>query len=98
MMYYRNMEKDTTMPLTTFVSPQTGVEYLVVTKQRSRVDYREFMNPETKYILEYTEYEIVLNGNKVQFCFREEDIPETVGRFENPLTDEQYNIFHSRYD
>jgi hypothetical protein len=91
------MEKDT-LPITTFVSPNTGTEYLIVAKPKSRVDYREFMNPETKYILEYTQYDIVFNGNPVQFCFREEDVPEAVSRFENPLTDEQYNIFHSRYD
>lgn len=87
-----NMEKET-LPITTFVSPRTGVEYLIVAKSKSRVDYHEFMNPATKYIREYTQYDVVLNGNPVQFCFREEDIPQTVERFENPGPD-----VSSRYD
>ena len=82
-----------TFPLTTYVSPRTGTEYLIVAKPQSRVDYREYMNPATKYIREYTQYEIVLNGNPVQFCFREEDIPATVEHYENPGPD-----LGSRYD
>jgi hypothetical protein len=78
-----NMEKDT-LPLTTFVSPRTGVEYLVIAKPQTRADYHEMGNPATRYIREYTQYDIVLNGNPVQFCFREEDIAETVEWFENP--------------
>ena len=77
------MEKDT-LPLTTFVSHHPGVEYLVVAKPQTRADYHEMGNPATRYIREYTQYDIVLNGNPVQFCFREEDIAETVEWFENP--------------
>lgn len=87
-----------TLPLTAYTSPLTGVEYLIVAKPKSRIDYREFMNPETKYVQEYTQYDIVLNGNLVQFCFDEKDIPEAVGRFEKPLTEEQLGILHSRFD
>jgi hypothetical protein len=86
------------LPTTTYVSPQTGTEYLVVAKPQSRVDYREFMNPETRYIREYTQYDIVLDGNPVQFCFREEDIAETVRCYENPLTETQLAVMHSRFD
>ena len=72
---------------TTYVSPRTGTEYLIVAKPQSRVDYREFMNPAPKYMREYTQYDVVLNGNLVQFCFREEDIAGAVEWFENPGRD-----------
>jgi hypothetical protein len=90
MTYNTYMEKTT---MTTYTSPLTGTEYLIVAKPQSRVDYREFMNPATKYMREYTQYDVVLNGNLVQFCFREEDIPATVAHFENPGPD-----LGSRYD
>ena len=83
---------------TTYRSPQTGTEYLIVAKPQSRVDYHEFMNPETRYIREYTQYDVISEGNLVQFCFREEDIPDAVNRFENPLTEAQLAIMHSRFD
>ena len=92
MMYDKTMEKQP-MPLTTYVSPRTGTEYLIVAKPQSRAAYHEQGNPATRYIHEYTQYDIVLNGNPVQFCFREEDIPSTVEHFENPGPD-----LGSRYD
>ena len=76
----------------TFTSPQTGTEYLVV----ERVDRRMVGSP-LRWV-EGTEYTVVLNGNPVQFCFREEDIPEAVSRYENPLTEEQYQMVHSVFD
>ena len=81
-----SMEKET-LPITIFVSPRTGTEYLIVAKSKSHVDYHEFMNPATEFIREYTQYDVVLNGNPVQFCFREEDIPATVEHFESPDPD-----------
>ena len=66
----------------TYTSPLTGNVYDVVPVQRSRVAYGEFMNPATKYIHEYTEYQIVLNGSKVQFCFDLKDIPAQVANYE----------------
>ena len=86
-----NMEKDT-LPLTTFVSPRTGVEYLVVAKTETRMAGNWYKN-EPLHEVENDVYEIVLNGNPVQFCFREEDIPSTVEHFENPGPD-----LSSRYD
>jgi hypothetical protein len=86
-----NMEKDT-LPLTTFVSPRTGVEYLVVAKPQSRMA-GGFLEGCPMYLKEYTQYDIVLNGNPVQFCFDEADIASTVEHFENPGAD-----LGSRYD
>ena len=71
-----NMEKDT-LPLTTYVSPKTGVEYLIVRKETG----------------DYTRYQIVLNGNLVQFALTEEGVPASVAHFENPGPD-----LSSRYD
>lgn len=85
MMYYKNMENKQ-MPLTTFVSPRTGTEYLVVAKTETRMAGDWYKNEPLRPV-EYTKYEIVLNGNPVQFCFREEDIPSTVEHFENPGPD-----------
>jgi hypothetical protein len=78
----------------TYTSPRTGTEYLIRPKAESRPDYYEMGNPATRYIREYTVYEIVLNGNPVEYAFREEDIPEAVEWFENPP---KYDI-GSRFD
>jgi hypothetical protein len=90
------MEKDT-LPLTTYTSPQTGTEYLIVHKPTWHMA-GGILEGCPMYRVDYTQYDVVLNGNPVQFCFREEDIPEAVSRFENPFTDEQYNTLHSRLD
>jgi hypothetical protein len=89
--------ENNSLPLTTYVSPQTGTEYLVVAKPSWRMA-GGFLEGCEMYRQDYTEYQIVLNGNLVQFCFREEDVPETVRTFENPLTDAEYDILHSRFD
>ena len=34
--------------------------------------------------MEYTQYDIVLSGNPVQFCFDEADVPNAVRHFEEP--------------
>ena len=91
-----NMEKDT-LPITTYVSPQTGTEYLIVAKPQWRMA-GGILEGCPMYRKEYTQYNVVLNGNPVQFCFREEDIPETVRHYENPLTEAQLSVMHSRFD
>lgn len=53
----------------TYTSPHTGRVYDIVETPQSRVDYREFMNPETKYIREYTQYDFYLDGKQVTFTF-----------------------------
>jgi len=72
-----NMEKDT-LPLTTFVSPRTGVEYLVVPKHGRRA---YFENGQQLWRDEVT-YQIVLNGNPVQFALSEDGVAGSVAHFE----------------
>lgn len=78
-----------TLPLTTFVSPCTGTEYLIVPKYGKRayyVDGQQLWRDETIY-------EIVLNGNPVQFALSEDRIAASVEHLENPGRD-----LGSRYD
>ncbi len=77
-----NMEKDT-LPLTTFVSPRTGTEYLVVPQNDSRA---YFENGQQLWA-DSTIYHIVLNGNPVQFALSEDGIADSVEHFENPGPD-----------
>jgi len=56
------------------------------------------MNPETRYEREYTQFTIYLGGRLVQFCFNEADIADAVHTYENPLSEEAYNVLHSRFD
>lgn len=85
------------MQTTTYVSPQTGTEYLIVPKKMWRMA-GGIMENCPLYRVDYVQYDVVLNGNMVQFCFDEKDIPDTVHHLENPLTEAQYNTLHSRYD
>jgi hypothetical protein len=55
--------------MTTYTSPHTGKVYEIVEVAQSRVAYREYMNPETKYIREYTQYDFYNEGRKVTFTF-----------------------------
>jgi hypothetical protein len=70
-----------------YTSPQTGNTYEVKVTKEHRTDYREFMNPETRYEREYTQFTIYHEGRLVQFCFNEADIANTVAHFENPGPD-----------
>jgi hypothetical protein len=54
--------------MTTYTSPW-GITYDVVAKKQSRADYHEFMNPETRYIREYTQYNFYRDGKLVTFTF-----------------------------
>jgi hypothetical protein len=83
-----NMEKET-LPLTTFVSPRTGTEYLIVPKYGKRAYYEDGQ----QLWRDETTYQIVLNGNPVQFALSEEGIAGSVEHFENPGRD-----LGSRYD
>ncbi len=78
-----------TLPLTTFVSPRTGTEYLIVPKHGKRayyVDGQQLWRDETIY-------EIILNGNPVQFALSEDRIADSVEHYENPGPD-----LSSRFD
>jgi len=81
-----------TLPLTTYQSPRTGTEYLIVAKTQTRMA-GDWYKGEPLRPVEYTQYDIVLNGNPVQFCFDEADIAASVEHFENPGAD-----LGSRYD
>ena len=80
-----NMEKDT-LPLTTYVSPRTGTEYLIVPKTSTRMA-GDWHKGEPLRPVETTTYEIVLNGNPVQFALSEDGIAASVEHFENPGPD-----------
>jgi len=57
------------MEMTTYTSPHTGLTYEVVAERQSRVDYREFMNPESAYTVEYFQYNFYRDGKLVTFTF-----------------------------
>jgi hypothetical protein len=65
-----------------YTSSLTGNTYTVVAVPKSRTAYGEFMNPATKYIEEYTEYQIFLGEKKVQFAFDIEKVNEMVAHYE----------------
>jgi hypothetical protein len=73
---------------TTYTSPWTGVTYDIVAVPQSYVDYREFMNPETRYIREYTQYNFYLDGRRVTFTFDldEKRLSDTFGTIEGVYT------------
>jgi hypothetical protein len=54
---------------TSYTSPHTGRVYDVVAIPQSRVEYREFMNAETRYVHEYTQYSFYYLGALVYFTF-----------------------------
>jgi len=80
------MEKTT---MTTYTSPLTGTEYLVVPKHGQRAYYQDGQ----QIWRDETIYEIVLNGNPVQFALSEEGIAGSVQHYEVPGPD-----LGSRYD
>ena len=75
-----SMEK---LPLTVYTSPRTGTEYLV----NPRHSQRAYFQDGQRLWKDETTYEIVLNGNPVQFSLSEAGIPAAVEQFENPGPD-----------
>ena len=75
-----------------FTSPRTGTQYLVVPSPRWRMAGGILENC-PMYRVDYTQYDLVLDGQTVQFCFEKDRIAEAVERFENPGPD-----ISSRYD
>lgn len=78
---------------TTYTSP-SGVTYEIKPQVRTRMAGGILENCEM-YPVEYTEYEIFLNGQKVQFAFSEEGIADSVKHYEQPGWD---GVWTSRYD
>jgi hypothetical protein len=73
----------------TYTSPWTGTVYDIVAVPQSRVDYREFMNQETRYIHEYTQYDFYLDGKRVTFTFNldEKLLSDVFGTIEGVYSD-----------
>ena len=69
--------------VTTYTSPW-GITYDVVAEKQSRADYREFMNPATRYMREYVQYNFYRDGKRVTFTFDmdEKRLAETFGEIE----------------
>jgi hypothetical protein len=68
----------------TYTSPLTGTVYDVKPEAQKRVTRFE----DGKGIWEtYTQYNILLDGKMVQFCFDKTDIASTVSHLENPGPD-----------
>jgi hypothetical protein len=55
--------------MTTWTSPHTGRVYNVEIEPQSRVDYHEFMNPDTKFVRHYNQYNFFYEGKLVTFTF-----------------------------
>jgi hypothetical protein len=66
----------------TYTSP-SGLRYEVFPQTRTRMA-GGFLEDCEMYPVEYTEYEIFLDGKKVQFAFSEEGIADSVKHFEQP--------------
>ena len=68
----------------TYTSPWTGKVYNIVAVPQSYVDYREFMNPKTRFTREYTQYNFYLDGRRVTFMFDldEKRLSDTFGIIE----------------
>jgi hypothetical protein len=71
------------LPTTTYTSPLTGTEYLIVPKTSTRMR-GDWYKGEPLRPVEETTYEVVLNGNPVQFALSEAGVPDAVRHFEQP--------------
>jgi hypothetical protein len=76
----------------TYTSPN-GNTYEVETSTLTRTDYGTFGDPDSAFQTEYTQYSIYFEGQMVQFCFTEGEVPAAVARFEHPV-----NGIGSRWD
>jgi hypothetical protein len=76
-----------------YTSPTTGNTYEVTSQVLTRTDYGTFGDPDSRFEREYTQFSIYFEGQLVQFCFSEGDIPATVAWLENPWPD-----ISSRFD
>lgn len=67
----------------TYVSPSTGVEYGIIAVPQQRMA-GGVLEGCAMYWKDYTEFRIMRRGQRVTFCFREEEIPDAVRGFEYP--------------
>lgn len=80
--YYESMKNKES----TYVSPSTGVEYSVIAVPQQRMAGGILEGCEM-YWKDYTEFQIMRDGQRVTFCFSEEEIAEAVRRVEYPHPD-----------
>jgi len=67
-----------TLTTTTYTSPKTGTEYLIVPRHSQRAYYQDGQ----QLWRDEVTYQIVLGGNPVQFALSVEGIPASVAHFE----------------
>lgn len=85
------------MESSTYTSPETGVEYQVVTSVQRRMR-GGVLEGCPMYWQTEKQYNILLNEVQVNHCFRESEILDAVYNYENPLTDAQIKAISSRFD
>lgn len=78
----------------THVSPRTGVEYQVVPELQWRMA-GGYMERRPLYRQEYVQYNIMLDGRKVQFCFDRDGVDNALRYYEEPGWD---GVWGSRFD
>jgi hypothetical protein len=91
----------------TYTSAQTGKTYAYDLERQTRTDYREFMNPATRYERVYFQVNVYEDGAWRLFGFVDdaedgmavhEEVKKVVHKIENPLTEAQLAVMHSRFD
>ena len=83
--------------LSTYTSLQTGTEYQIVANVQRRMRGGILEGCEM-YWVDETEYDIMLNDERVTHCFEESSIPYAIHNYENPLTEAQRMAINSRFD
>ena len=85
------------MGLSTYTSPETGIEYQVIANVQRRMR-GGILEGCPMYWQTEKQYCILLNGVQVSHTYREGEIPEAVSNYENPLTEAQRRAISSRFD
>jgi len=80
-----------------YISPETNVEYQVVANVQRRMR-GGVLEGCPMYWQTEKQFNILLNGVRVNHCFRESEIPDAVSNYENPLTEAQRMAISSRFD
>jgi hypothetical protein len=90
----------------TIASPSTGKDYTFTLRRMTRTDYREFMNPETRYERVYYQVDVFdLFGSHINFGFVNDEndtlaiksaVLEVIGWAETP--EKVLESMHSRFD
>lgn len=76
------------------ISPRTGIEYDIVPTAEWRMA-GGITEGCPLYRKDYVQYNIMLHGRQVQFCFNRDDVDKQLRYYEQPGWD---GIWSSRYD